>query len=134
MVVEDIMSEDPFAVEVTEPLGEVVEKLLEADVRHLPVVEDGGLVGILSDRDLRVVAMVADGRDAVPETVSLSSPVGEIMSADVLAVNPEDDVKVVIDIMIEEKVGAVPVVEADSSRLVGIVSYIDALRAARDVV
>jgi acetoin utilization protein AcuB len=52
----------------------------------------------------------------------------------VVTVNPESDVAEVIDLMIEHKIGAVPVVEADSTRLVGIVSYVDALRAARDLV
>jgi acetoin utilization protein AcuB len=55
------------------------------------------------------------------------------MTTDVISVNPETELEEVVDLMIEHKIGAVPVVEADSSKLVGIVSYIDALRAARDL-
>jgi acetoin utilization protein AcuB len=55
------------------------------------------------------------------------------MSTDVLSVDPETDVGEVVDLMIEHRVGAVPVVDADSEELVGIVSYMDVLRASRDL-
>ena len=48
-----------------------------------------------------------------------------------LCVTPEAELPEVIDVMVEWKVGAVPVVEQGSERLVGIVSYVDVLRAAR---
>ena len=53
--------------------------------------------------------------------------------ADVLFVHPESDVTEVVDLMIEHKIGALPVVEPGSLKLLGIVSYVDVLRAARDV-
>jgi acetoin utilization protein AcuB len=53
------------------------------------------------------------------------------MSSDVVSVDPETELTEVVDIMLEYKIGALPVVEADSAELVGIISYIDALRAAR---
>jgi acetoin utilization protein AcuB len=49
------------------------------------------------------------------------------MSSDVVTVDPEDDVHDVIDRMLENKIGAVPVVDADQT-LVGIISYVDVLR------
>jgi CBS domain-containing protein len=48
-------------------------------------------------------------------------------------VNPGDDLVEAIDLMIEHQIGAVPVVESGSTELVGIVSYVDALRAAREL-
>jgi acetoin utilization protein AcuB len=53
------------------------------------------------------------------------------LSSDVITVYPESTLEEVIDLMIEYRIGAVPVVEVDSSRVIGIVSYIDVLRAAR---
>jgi len=134
MVVEEIMSRNPFAVQVTESLGKVMTKLREADVRHLPVLEGDTLVGIVSDRDIRSYELPAllELDDPSRARSLLKTPIGEIMSGDVVSVNPETDVGEVIDLMIEQKIGAVPVVDPDSTQLVGIVSYIDALRAARD--
>jgi acetoin utilization protein AcuB len=48
-------------------------------------------------------------------------------------VDPETEVSEAIDLMIEHRIGALPVVEPDSTKLVGIVSYVDVLRAARDL-
>jgi acetoin utilization protein AcuB len=128
MVVEEIMSKDPFALDVRATVEEALAQLAEADIRHLPIVESGALVGILSDRDLR---------EAVPGGLWSSSPVlGEavssIMSGNVVSATPETDLGEVVDAMIEHKIGAVPVVEADSAKLIGIVSYVDVLRALRE--
>lgn len=134
MVVAEIMSAEPFAVKASEPIGRVLEKFAEADVRHLPVVEQGRLVGIVSDRDLRSfrpnLLLELEHPDQIRKL--LTQPISSVMSADVVTVDPETDVSEVIDIMLEQKVGAVPVVEADGERLVGIVSYMDVLRAAQD--
>ncbi len=134
MNVEELMSDNPFAVSVDETIGAVMNKLMEADVRHLPVVEDGALVGIVSDRDLRAFTPTAIAEFDHPQEVAqrLAQPIGSVMSSDVLSVTAGTDVTEVVDIMLEQRIGAVPVVEPDSSRLVGIVSYMDVLRAARD--
>ena len=135
MIVKEIMTSDPYAIKVTESVEQVLRKLSEADVRHLPVVEAGTLVGIVSDRDVRgVVPSPLEALDD-PEAAqkALSRPVSQIMSHDVLSTNPEADVAEVIDLMLENRVGAIPVVEPDSGKLIGIVSYVDVLRAARDL-
>jgi acetoin utilization protein AcuB len=100
-------------------------------VRHVPIVDDeANLVGMLSDRDLGAfVAQVSSGalaeRDARPSSIS----VGELMSADVFSVNADAPIQEVVDAMLEEKIGAVPVVDAEG-KVAGIVSYVDLLRLA----
>lgn len=129
MVIREVMSSNPITLGVTESIASARVKLRDADVRHLPVVDRGVLVGIVSDRDIPVDDFErrspsgSGGRDRMP--------VSSVMSADVLSVDPESEVSEVIDLMIEHKIGAVPVVEAETVTLVGIVSYIDLLRAAR---
>jgi CBS domain-containing protein len=136
MVVSEIMSKEPFAVSAREPIGSVMKKLAEADVRHLPVVQGGTLVGIISDRDLRSFAPSALLELERSEEIQrmLAQPVSAVMSSDVVSVDPETEIADLIDIMLEQKVGAVPVVDTDSEQLLGIVSYMDVLRAARDSV
>ncbi len=110
-------------------------KLMESGVRHLPVVEDGRLVGMVSDRDAR--RLIHPFFELDPATAArrddLERPISALMSSDVISVNPETEVAEIIDLMIEHAIGAVPVIEADSQKLLGIVSYVDVLRAARDV-
>ena len=125
MVVQEIMSEQPFAIEANRTVREAMNRLLSQDIRHLPVLDGGILVGMLSDRDVRGVAADA----LAGESDQLSLPVSEIMSSDPITVDPETDVTEVIDLMLEHRVGAVPVVVDE--KLVGIVSYVDVLRVAR---
>lgn len=134
MVVEEVMSRDPFVVDVTESIAQVMRKLAEADVRHLPVVEDGALVGIISDRDLRAFTPAAILEFEHPQEVRrrLAQPVSTVMASDVVSVNPEAELAEVVEVMLDQKIGAIPVVQPDSARLVGIVSYMDVLRALSD--
>lgn len=125
------MTLDPISVTADVTLAEAAESLYELDIRHLPVVDDGMLVGILSDRDLRDVGaprlLDIDDPDALRARLSL--PVSAVMSTDVIAVGPDTDLSELVGIMIETKIGAIPIVDGATRRLVGIVSYIDLLRA-----
>jgi len=134
MVVEDVMTEDPITVGPTSPIGDVIALLFERDVRHLPVVDGDQLVGIVSDRDLRgFLAPALMSLERANEVQKrLSAPISSVMNADVVSVIPETDLGEVIDMMLDQKVGAVPVVRPGTQELVGIVSYVDILKAARD--
>ena len=133
MIVRDIMSPEPYAASVTSSVRHVLRMMSEADVRHLPILEEGALVGIVSDRDLRGLdERVATTEDPEARRRALAEPVSSIMTSSVVSVSPDDEVADAIDLMIEHRIGAVPVVEAGSDKLVGIVSYVDALRVARD--
>ncbi|HVZ35711.1 MAG TPA: CBS domain-containing protein [Polyangiaceae bacterium] len=131
MVVRDVMTEHPLVVSATDSVGGAMAKLIEADVRHLPVVQDGALVGIVSDRDFHEALNILFTNPARGQDHPWDRAVSTLMSSDVISVDPECDLAEAIDTMIDQKVGALPVVEADSDQLVGIVSYIDILRAAR---
>lgn len=135
MVVSEIMSANPFSVMANESIGRVLKKFAEADVRHLPVIDEGELVGIVSDRDLRSFHPNALMELEHPQEIRrlLAQPISTVMSSDVVSVDPETEISEVIDIMLEQKIGAVPVVDADTDKLVGIVSYMDVIRAARDL-
>ncbi|MFW6067710.1 MAG: CBS domain-containing protein [Myxococcota bacterium] len=136
MTAEEIMTENVTTVDETVSLAEAMEILSELDVRHLPVVRDGEITGMISDRDLRSLGLdaVTDLENIDKLKARLGTPVSSLMSGDVLSVDRSTDVQEIIDLMLEERVGAVPVVEEDSNDLVGIVSYVDVLRATRDLV
>ena len=135
MTAHDLMTEKPATVSPQTTVAEAWDLMRELDIRHLPVVDGGVVVGMLSDRDLGNLdvarVLTEEGADAVRR--GLARPVLELMSTDVVAAEPETDAGELITLFLEQKVGAIPVVQADSRRLIGIVSYIDVLRALQDV-
>jgi acetoin utilization protein AcuB len=126
MVVQEIMTRNPYAIEADQPVRDAMQRLLSEDIRHLPVLDNGMLVGMLSDRDVRGIASATLTGEVGDQ---LSAPVSDLMTGDPISVGPEADIGEVIDLMIENKVGALPVMAED--RLIGIVSYVDVLRYAK---
>jgi len=94
------------------------------------VVEGRTLVGMVSDRDFGRMDMAgilaSEGADALRE--ELATPVVKIMSADVIWVDTEADLGDVVSLLIEHKVGALPIVSPGTRDVVGILSYIDVLK------
>jgi acetoin utilization protein AcuB len=131
MIAADVMTENPRTVKPTDAISDALDVLQAMDIRHLPVVDDeGNLVGMLSDRDLGPLLRVfTEGAEAEQLVLPLSRRrVVEFMSADVLSVEPDTEVGEIIDTMLDQKIGAVPVVDAEGE-VVGIISYVDILRA-----
>ncbi|GMV11891.1 MAG: hypothetical protein AMXMBFR56_01150 [Polyangiaceae bacterium] len=129
------MTEAPITVSSSTSIRKVIMTLFESDFRHLPIVDGGQLVGIVSDRDLRAFMTPSMIELEKPEEVQrrLAQPVSTVMNADVVSVTPETDLADVIEMMLDQKVGAIPVVRPDTQELVGIVSYVDVLRAAQEL-
>ena len=134
MTARELMTPNPVTVTVEESLVDAWDLMRELDIRHVPVVQDGALVGMLSDRDLGHLDMtrmaMGEGADAV--TRELAKPIIDVMRSDVIFVEPETGLNDVIALLIEHKVGALPVVQPDTRELLGIVSYIAARRAIQD--
>ena len=134
MEVSELMTPNPERSDVTETVRDAFLKLLELDVRHLPVVDQQELVGMISDRDLRefIVPLASDLELVNTADSRFERPVSDLMKGDVISVHPETDVAEVIELMIDHRIGAVPVVEPTTGLLVGIVSYIDVIREAAE--
>jgi CBS domain-containing protein len=134
MQARDVMTANPMTVPPHASVAEAWDLMRERAVRHLPVVDGGAVVGIVSDRDLAHFDMArlltAESAEALRR--ELGTPVVKVMNADVIAVNPEAELGEVVDLLVENRIGAVPVVRPESQELVGIVSYIDVLEALRD--
>ncbi|PRQ03353.1 Arabinose 5-phosphate isomerase KdsD [Enhygromyxa salina] len=140
MSVEAIMTQSVFSVKPTATVREAIRLIEDSDIRHLPVLEDGRLVGIVSDRDLReyrIPLMLEierfDSEDRSRADEILDTAISEVMNSDIVSVDSSESIDSVIGAMIEYKVGAVPVVDQHSDELVGIASYVDVLRYAREL-
>jgi acetoin utilization protein AcuB len=136
MKARDVMTPSPVTVTPQATLAEVWDLMREADIRHVPVVQAGVLAGMLSDRDLASLdvarVLTTEGADALRRTLAM--PVVTVMSSDVIFVEAEADLGEVVELMLEHKVGAIPVVLPDTREVVGIVSYVDVLRAVQELV
>jgi acetoin utilization protein AcuB len=135
MIARDVMTPNPTTVSPHARVAAVWDLMRELDVRHVPVVHNGELVGIVSDRDVAWLdvarLLTAEGADGLQR--QLATPVIEVMSSNVISVDPDTELSDVIGLMLEHKIGAVPVVSAGTAEIVGIVSYIDVLGAVQDL-
>jgi acetoin utilization protein AcuB len=129
----DVMTEEPVAINMTATVGHAARMLDALAVRHLPVInDDHELVGMLSDRDLRGdPAGAGSERELVPAAPPPGAPVSDVMSTDVVQVGADASLGEIASHMVESRVGAVPIVDNDG-RLLGIVSYVDVLRAVAE--
>ena len=125
------MTRDPKTVEPGDSLAHAAQIMRELRIHHLPVVEGGKLVGILSDTDLRNASLAA-GRIPVPGEIPVTDrKVGEVMRREVWSLTPEDSVEDALLIIRRKRFGCLPVLSGD--RLVGIITKIDLISAFIDV-
>jgi acetoin utilization protein AcuB len=119
-LIQKYMTTTPHSIGRDQTLAKAQGLMSEHRIRHLPVLADGQLVGILSDRDLRL-ALSLKGVNAE------STQVGEIANEEAFLVKPDSKLDEVVQMMAEKKIGSVLVV--DHHRLVGIFTTTDAMVA-----
>jgi acetoin utilization protein AcuB len=125
LLVKDSMTREVVVLPPQATAGEALALCRERRIRHVPVLEDGRLVGIVSDRDLRS-ATPALGDPARAEALG-RIVISEVMAGDVTTARPDDPIEVAANAMRENKIGCLPVVEGDA--LVGIISSSDVMEA-----
>jgi CBS domain-containing protein len=119
VTMKDVMTLQPLTIGRDQTLEVAHRMMREHGVRHLPVLERGQLVGILSQRDLYFLETIA-GVDLAKDRVD------DGMSSDAYAVGPDESVEHVANVMAERKLGSAVVIERD--RVIGIFTGTDALR------
>ena len=116
----DIMTRELVSVAPHDSLREAAQRMRDADVGALPVVDGKRLVGMLTDRDITI--------RAVAEDLELDSPVEDIMSEDVLHCYDNQSVDDVLSDMGDLQTRRLPVLDHATEELVGIVSLGDLSR------
>ncbi len=132
MRVEELMTSKVFTVEPHDMIDRVFFLIHYEKVRHLPVVEKGKLVGIVSDRDMykalgpKSNSKAIEGATQGSELHVVPKKVMNIMRRGVITVSPDTLASEAAGIMADHKIGALPVL--DNDKLVGILSATDILR------
>jgi acetoin utilization protein AcuB len=127
MLVRDVMQSRLVTISPKTTLPQAMRLAAERRIRHLPVVEDGELVGIVSDRDLKqAMASPATSLEAHELNYLLNRlSVAEIMTQTVITIGPTFPVEEAARLMVQEKISALPVTE--EGRLIGIVTETDVM-------
>lgn len=128
-LVRDCMTRDAVCLRDTAPLREAVELVIGRHIRHMPVIDGAGhLVGIATDRDVKralpspLSATAADEYEAILDT----TPLARVMTREPLTVAPETSLAEAVNIMLNNRIGGLPVVE--NGKLMGILTERDVLR------
>ena len=127
--VRDLMSDTLEVVSPDAHLHDALTTMNQAGYRHLPVTADGELVGIITDRDIRLAVnspLVAADADLTRESVLDDVRVDDCMTSDPQCVSSDTPLHEVAELLMLNKFGAMPVV--DEGKLVGMISYIDFLK------
>jgi CBS domain-containing protein len=121
--VADVMTPGVESITSSDALRDAAKTMRDGDFGSMPVVDDGRLVGMLTDRDI-VVRGVAEGLDPT------ACRVADVASREVVTVAPDQDLDEAMDLMAQHRVRRLPVVEA--GRLVGVVSQADVALEAKE--
>jgi CBS domain-containing protein len=121
--VQEAMTSNPTAITPDTTVQEAARLMKSEDVGALPVVEDGRLTCVVTDRDLAIRGLA--------EGTSPQTPVRDVASKDVATIDPQQSLEEAARLMAEHQVRRLPVVEEDG-RLVGMLAQADVAKAGHD--
>lgn len=126
--VEQRMTRPVITLGEGQSLREAIAEMQRHRIRHLPVVADDRLVGILTDRDVKraTPSLLSGVSQEEFDRVLKETPVGHVMTRNPYTVTPSTPLRDAVKLLVDRRFSALPVVE--SGRLVGIVSGTDMLR------
>ena len=122
--VRQYMTVIPHTISAGRSLASARKTMLDHNIRHLPVLEGGQIVGLLSERDLLLV-------ESLPDVNPTTVRVEDAMVSNVFTAAPGDAVAEVVETMIARKLGSAVILDDD--RVVGVFTTIDALRALHEL-
>jgi len=119
--IESVMTRNPITVSGNTLLNEAQAIMISRNLRHLPVIEDDKVVGVVSDRDILLAQLAHEGLDN-----RNALRVSDISTLSVFAVTPQSPLADVVEEMARQHIGSALVMEGDA--LVGIFTATDACR------
>ena len=124
VAISELMTPLPITVHSTTLVKDAKRKMYDHQIRHLPVVDGGKLVGIVSDRDIKLAQSVTSD----PEFDR--SAIGDVLVSDVFSCEPNTPAYEVLDFLVQNHIGSA-VIE-DAGKVIGIFTLTDACAALAD--
>jgi acetoin utilization protein AcuB len=130
MLVKDWMSKDVVTLDVADTLQHAINTCVEKHVSMLPILEDGKLVGIVTDRDLKSASPSDAARLDMQQILYHLSrlEVGAIMSRYPVTVPPEYTIEETAEVLLDNKISGAPVVD-EQGNILGIITKNDLFKA-----
>lgn len=129
--VSDIMRAPAITISPEAGLDRALSIMRSQRIRHLPVIENGEMIGVISDRDLRLsMVEMEHGPEGAPKGYFLPAltKIRTVMVTHVLTTSPTMPLANAATIMSERKIGCLPVLEPGTKKVVGILTESDMLR------
>lgn len=123
MKASEIMTPTPRTCTSADSVADVARLMRDSDCGAVPIVDNGHVTGIVTDRDL-AIRVLAQGKGG-------DSKAGDVMTSSPQCCSPDDDIRDVEKMMAERQVRRIPIVDSDG-RCVGIISQADLAIASRD--
>lgn len=121
--IEKYMTAMPLTIGSDCSLNKALDLMKGHQIRHLPVEEKGRLVGVLSDRDIKLAASFADVNTFLA---------GDVMTPDPYIVTPQTPMDFVVAEMAEHKYGCAIIIQ-ENGKVVGIFTVVDGLRVLSEI-
>jgi CBS domain-containing protein len=127
--VSDLMTEAVLSIEMDAPAGEILRLFNEYPVHHLPVVDEGKVVGMLSSADVRKLeSLLPKGRDPM-DYLSWRFRIDQLMRQPAITIGPHEPIETAASLMVKRGIHALPVINS-RQKLIGIVTTTDIMNAA----
>ncbi len=129
MLVKEWMAKDPIVIDENTSIMKATQMMKEHGIRRIPVVRDGKLIGIISDRDIKEAAPSKATSLDVHELYYLLSEikVKDIMTPDPITLKENDSVEKAAVIMLENRISGIPVVD-DEDHVIGVITQTDVFK------
>ncbi|NPA95707.1 MAG: CBS domain-containing protein [Thermodesulfobacteria bacterium] len=129
MLVKEWMAKDPIVIDENTSIMKATQMMKEHRIRRIPVVRDGKLIGIISDRDIKEAAPSKATSLDVHELYYLLSEikVKDIMTPDPITLKENDSVEKAAVIMLENRISGIPIVD-DNNHVIGVITQTDVFK------
>jgi len=128
--VRDLMTNEVVSLSPLDDLTELLDRMADEHVRHMPIVDrDGDLVGLVTERSLAQIALSSDAGEltlSAQRELLRRRRIREIMTTEVDTIEPDQSLREAAELLLENKVGCLPVVEG--THVVGILTESDFVR------
>lgn len=130
-VASDVMTRNPITLSEEDSIWTLQEEMHNLDLHHIPIIDGGKLVGLLSFQDMLALTPSRLHRDSVTSAIDMQDKrdhfVADVMRRDVHTVSPDTPLRDVAQLMVKIRVGCLPVIQEDRT-LVGIITAYDLIR------